>query len=82
VRVTLSVNHHAVLETELQVGPFHLSAPLTGVPLDDLDLVEIATDSAFVPSRVGLPDQRFLGLYLTDVCLEPDAGSGRAGGLP
>ncbi len=82
VRVTLSVNHHAVLETELQVGPFHLSAPLTGVPLDDLDLVEIATDSAFVPSRAGLPDQRSLGLYLTDVCLEPESGSGRAGGLP
>ena len=73
VRVTLSVNHHAVLETELQAGPFHLSAPLTGVPLDTLDLVEIATDSEFVPSRVGLPDQRSLGLYLTTVCLEPDA---------
>jgi hypothetical protein len=79
VRVTLSVNHHPVLESELQVGPFHLSAPLAGVPLDDLDLVEISTDSAFVPSRVGLPDQRSLGLYLTTVCLEPDAGSGRAG---
>jgi arylsulfatase A-like enzyme len=82
VRVTLSVNRHPVLESELKAGPFRLAASLAGVPLSDLDLVEISTDSAFVPARIGLPDQRSLGLYLTTVCLEPENRSGRAGGLP
>ncbi|HEY0513067.1 MAG TPA: sulfatase [Thermoanaerobaculia bacterium] len=76
VRVTLSVNRHEVLETELKAGPFHLSASLAGVPLDSLSMVRIATDSEFVPSRVGLPDQRSLGLYLTRICLEPDVRAG------
>ena len=73
VRVTLSVNRHPVLEAELPGGPFRLSAPLTDAPLDDPALVEVTTDSAFVPSRHGLADSRSLGIYLTTLCLEPPA---------
>ncbi|HTG34703.1 MAG TPA: sulfatase [Thermoanaerobaculia bacterium] len=76
VRVTLSVNRHPVLEAELPGGPFRLSAPLTGAPLDDPALVEVTTDSAFVPARHGLADNRSLGLYLTAICLEPGAATG------
>ena len=76
VRVTLSVNRHPVLEAELPSGPFRLSAPLTGAPLNNPALVEVATDSAFVPARHGMADSRSLGLYVTTLCLEPEARTG------
>ncbi len=74
VKVTLSVDRHRVLESELPAGPIHLVAPLRGVAPEGLDLVEIATDPAFVPARHGMQDQRSLGLFLTEVCLQPGAG--------
>jgi hypothetical protein len=74
VKVTLSVDRHRVLESELPAGAVHLVAPLQGVAPGGLDLVEIATDSAFVPARHGMQDARSLGLFLTEVCLQPGAG--------
>jgi arylsulfatase A-like enzyme len=76
VEVTLRVNRVEVLTTTLPGGPFQLSAPLTGVPLGDPSLVEIATGTGFVPARHGLSDQRSLGLYFTRVCLRSDARTG------
>lgn len=73
VRVTIRVNRRPALRTELPVGPFQSSVPLAGVPRNTLSLVEIATDSEFVPARYGQADQRSLGLFLTEVCL--DSGS-------
>jgi hypothetical protein len=73
--VTLRVDGRLVLRSELPRGPFRFGVPLAGGPLSDPTLVEIMTDSAFLPAREGLPDPRSLGLYLTRVCLGPDGGS-------
>ncbi|HEY2289309.1 MAG TPA: sulfatase [Thermoanaerobaculia bacterium] len=74
VGVTLRVDGRPVLRSELPVGPFHIGVPLAGASLPDPTLVEIVTDSAFVPDREGLPDHRSLGLYLSRVCLRADGG--------
>jgi arylsulfatase A-like enzyme len=75
VKLTLSVNQRAVLETELPAGPFTLTAPLKGIAAGGTDLVEIATDSPFFPARVGLVDDRVLGIFVGRVCLQA-AGKG------
>jgi arylsulfatase A-like enzyme len=70
VKLTLSVNRRPVLATELPAGPFTLTASLKGVAAGSTDLVEIATDTPFLPARVGLVDNRVLGIFLNRVCLQ------------
>jgi hypothetical protein len=59
-----------VLEAEVPAGPFTLTAPVKGVPPGSTDLVEIATDTPFLPARVGLVDNRVLGIFVERVCLQ------------
>ncbi len=70
VKLTLSVDHRPVLATEVPAGPFTLTAPLKGVAAGSTDLVEIATDTPFLPARVGLVDNRVLGIFVGRVCLQ------------
>jgi arylsulfatase A-like enzyme len=70
VKLTLSVNRRPVLATEVPAGPFTLTAPLKGVAAGSADLVEIATDTPFLPRRVGLVDDRVLGIFVERVCLQ------------
>jgi len=76
VKLTLSVNRRAVLETELPAGPFSVVAPLKGVATGSTDLVEISTGTPFVPASVGLVDNRVLGIFVGRVCLGA-VGKGR-----
>jgi hypothetical protein len=70
VRLTLSVNRRPVLATVVPAGPFTLTAPLKGIRPGSRDLVEIATDTPFLPRRVGLVDDRVLGIFVERVCLQ------------
>ena len=72
VRLTVTVEHQPVLETEVPCGPFQISVPLDGTRLrQDTALVEIETDTAFVPSEHGQADPRSLGLFLKSACFQP-----------
>lgn len=69
VRLTVTVEHQPVLETEVPGGPFEISAPVGDIRLrPDTTLVEIETDTAFVPAEHGQADQRSLGLFLKSAC--------------
>jgi arylsulfatase A-like enzyme len=70
VKLTLSVNRRAVLEAEVAAGPFTLTAPLKGIAAGSTDLVEITTDTPFLPRSVGLVDDRVLGIFVGRVCLQ------------
>lgn len=75
VRLKVIVEHQPVLETEVPCGPFQISASLAGVELrPDTALVEIETDTAFVPAEHGQADERSLGLFLRAACFKPTAG--------
>jgi arylsulfatase A-like enzyme len=75
---SLRVNGIAMQRFTLAPGPFELAMPVTGVALTDPSLVEIATDTEYVPSRHGdSKDDRSLGLYVTRVCLRTAAQTGR-----
>jgi arylsulfatase A-like enzyme len=71
----LRVNGVAMQRFTLAPGPFELAVPVTGVALTDPSLVEIATDTEYVPSQHGdSKDDRSLGLFVTRVCLRTAAG--------
>jgi hypothetical protein len=70
VKLTLSVDRHPVLATVVPAGPFTLIAPLKGIRAGSRDLVEIATDSPFLPRSVGIVDDRVLGIFVERVCLQ------------
>jgi arylsulfatase A-like enzyme len=75
---SLRVNGVAMQRFTMAPGPFELAVPLTGVALTDPSLVEIATDTEYVPSRHSdSKDDRSLGLYVTRVCLQTAARTGR-----
>ncbi|HEX4495368.1 MAG TPA: sulfatase [Thermoanaerobaculia bacterium] len=75
---SLRVNGVAMQRFTLAPGPFELAVPVTGVALTDPSLVEIATDTEYVPSRHGdSKDDRSLGLFVTRVCLRTAGGTGR-----
>lgn len=54
-----------------------LLALRTSSPLPERKVVavEIATDSAFIPSEHGAADSRQLGLFLFSACLQPASGA-------
>ncbi len=81
VKLTLSVDRRPVLATVVPAGPFTLTAPLKGVADGGRDLVEIATDTPFLPRRVGLVDDRVLGIFVGRVCLQAvgAVGGGKEG---
>lgn len=80
MKLTLSVDRHPVLAAEVPAGPFTLTAPLKGVSGRSTDLVEIATDTPFLPRRVGLVDDRVLGIFVERVCLQAVGKGGGRGG--
>ncbi len=71
VRLRVSVERHAVLDTVVPSGGFRLDADLTGVPVQTPLLVEISTATPFIPAALGMGgDTRTLGVFLSSVCAE------------
>lgn len=74
-RVTVRLEGQPLLESAVAPGAFHLSAPVDHLPASGAVKIEIATDSAFLPSEHGGSDSRQLGLFLFSVCLQPASGA-------
>ncbi len=70
VGLRVKVERRPVLETQVAVGPFDLTAKVQGAASKLPVLVEIESDSVFVPSLHGGNDWRELGLFVSSVCLE------------
>ncbi|HEX3529643.1 MAG TPA: sulfatase [Thermoanaerobaculia bacterium] len=69
VRLRVSVERHAVLDTVVPPGGFRLDASLAGAPVQTPLLVEIWTATPFVPAALGMgADARTLGVFLSSVC--------------
>jgi arylsulfatase A-like enzyme len=74
-RVTVRLEGRPLLESAVAPGAVHLSAPVDLLPASRAVTIEIATDSAFIPSEHGGSDPRQLGLFLFSVCLQPASGA-------
>jgi arylsulfatase A-like enzyme len=70
-RVTVRAAEGPLLESAVAPGAFRLTAPIDNLSADQPLVVEIATDSAFVPSEHGMADSRPLGLFVSSICLQP-----------
>jgi hypothetical protein len=70
-RVTVSVEHHRLLEAPIPPGAFRLTAPVDRLPNSGSLVIEIATDPVFLPAKHGLMDDRSLGVFLFSACLQP-----------
>lgn len=69
VSLRVKVERRPVLETQVAVGPFDLTAKVQGAISKLPVLVEIESDSVFVPSLHGGTDSRELGVFVSSVCL-------------
>jgi arylsulfatase A-like enzyme len=72
VRMRVSVERRSVLDTEVGPGGFQVGAALAGVSAHTPLLVEVSTDTPFVPAAAGMNgDERSLGIFLSSVCAPP-----------
>ena len=70
VRFRASVAGRVVLERTVGPGPFTLSAAVEAAPASTGPwMVRVERPDAFVPARIGLSDDRVLGVFLTSVCV-------------
>lgn|GEM_PF-1773523 len=74
VRLKVTVEHRLAVAAEVPLLNFTMAVDLSGVALHQDTLIELETDSAFVPAEHGAADSRPLGLFLASACFEPVGG--------
>ena len=70
LRFRVSVAGHGGLERTVPPGPFSAELRLGGGGASGPWVVTIERPQAFVPARVGLADDRVLGVFVTSLCLD------------